>query len=146
MTENTNTLDKKIITFIKKHHLLTLATSNNNIPYCASCFYVYDEELNEFAITTDDTTRHGAEMLTNNNVSCCISLETLIVGKIQGLQITATSYKPDEEKNKHFKKLYIKKFPVAAFTNLNLWILKPNFIKMTHNQLGFGKKLIWFRS
>jgi len=24
-----------------------------------------------------------------------------------------------------------------------LWGIEPDFIKMTHNRLGFGKKLIW---
>jgi hypothetical protein len=26
---------------------------------------------------------------------------------------------------------------------LHLWSLTPDFIKMTDNRLGFGKKLIW---
>lgn len=143
MLENTNGIDKRIITFIKKHHLLTLATCNNNIPYCSSCFYVYDDSLNHFVITTDDTTRHGAEMIENNNISFSISLETLIVGKIQGLQIVGIARKPLFEEINHCKTLYIKKFPIAALTKINCWILEPKFIKMTHNQLGFGKKLIW---
>lgn len=143
MLENKNLIDKRIITFIKKHHLLTLATCNNNIPYCASCFYVYDDKLNRFVITTDDTTRHGAEMTENNNVSFSISLETLIIGKIQGLQIIGTARKANSDEINYCKICYIKKFPIAALAKLNCWILEPNFIKMTHNQLGFGKKLIW---
>ena len=39
-------IDKRIIDFIKAHHLLTLATSKDNTPYCANCFYVYDEKKN----------------------------------------------------------------------------------------------------
>lgn len=143
MLENANVIDKRIITFIKKHHLLTLATCNNNIPYCSSCFYVYDEKLNQFIITTDDTTRHGSEMIENNNVSFSISLETLIVGKIQGLQILGFARKPLIEELNHCKSLYIKNFPIASLAKINCWILEPYFIKMTHNQLGFGKKLLW---
>ena len=41
-----NEIDKRIIEFINKHHVLTLATSRNNIPYSANCFYVYSEDEN----------------------------------------------------------------------------------------------------
>ena len=35
-------------------------------------------------------------------------------------------------------------FPIARLMpNLHLWTLRPDFIKMTDNRLGFGKKLIW---
>jgi hypothetical protein len=38
---------------------------------------------------------------------------------------------------------YLKKFPIATFKKLVLWSILPDFIKMTHNLLGFGTKLIW---
>ena len=43
---------------------------------------------------------------------------------------------------KKAKKAYLKSFPYAALMKTTLWILNPRFIKMTHNRLGFGKKLI----
>lgn len=40
-------LDKKIVRFIERHHVLTLATrSADGTPYCANCFYTYDKERN----------------------------------------------------------------------------------------------------
>ena len=35
-------IDKRIIDFIKAHHLLTLATTKDNIPYCANCDQLYN--------------------------------------------------------------------------------------------------------
>ena len=37
----------------------------------------------------------------------------------------------------------LKKFPYAVLMKTTLWILEIEYIKMTDNRLGFGKKLIW---
>lgn len=137
------TIDSRVIRFIKKHHIISLATSVNNIPWCCCCFYVYNEKENKFLITSDDGTRHVSEFLVNPEVSGNIALETLIIGKIQGIQFSGTVRKIAGEEIEHAKKDYIKRFPVAALSELNLWEIEINYIKFTHNQLGFGKKLIW---
>lgn len=122
---------------------MSLATSGNNIPWCCSCFYVYDEKENKFIITSDADTRHVSEFLIKPDVSGTIALETLIVGKIQGVQFSGTVKKIIGKEAEHAKIAYIKRFPVAAFSELTLWTIEINYIKFTHNQLGFGKKLIW---
>ncbi len=133
-------IDKRIVDFIKRHHVLTLATvSGKGEPYCAACFYAYDKDRNRLIFTSDDTTRHAEDMLQNNTVACGITLETRVVGKVQGAQICGTAERGDEE-DKH---LYIKRFPYAALAPLNIWAVRPTFIKLTDNTLGFGKKLIW---
>lgn len=136
-------IDHRITDFIAKHHVFTLATSHQNIPYTCSCFYVYNKSDNTFVFTSDPDTRHAAEMAQQPNVSVCIALETRIVGKIQGVQITGKAYPVGDEQYKEAHKLYTKAFPIANLKKLDLWVLYPDFIKMTHNQLGFGKKLIW---
>lgn len=135
--------DKRIVDFIQKHHVLTLATSANNEPYCCSCFYVYDEAKNTFIFTSDLPTRHASEMLNNKNIAIAIALETTMVGKIRGIQICGTVNRLKEEDFRRAKIKYIGKFPIAAFSELVLWEVTPDFIKFTDNRLGFGKKLIW---
>ena len=133
-------IDKRITDFIKRHHVLTLATvSSEGEPYCAACFYAYDKERNRLIFTSDDTTRHAQQMLENANVAVGITLETRIVGKVQGAQICGKAERGNEED----KRVYIKHFPYAAIAPLNIWIVEPTFIKFTDNTLGFGKKLIW---
>ena len=133
-------VEKRITDFIKRHHVLTLATvSSDGEPYCAACFYAYDKERNRLIFTSDDTTRHAQQMLQNSKVAIGITLETRIVGKVQGVQICGIALRGDEED----KREYIKRFPYAAVAPLNLWAVKPSFIKLTDNTLGFGKKLIW---
>ena len=133
-------IDKRITDFIKRHHVLTLATvSSEGEPYCAACFYAYDKERNRLIFTSDDTTRHAQQMLENASVAVGITLETRIVGKVQGAQICGVARRGDDQD----KKIYIKRFPYAAVASLNIWVVEPSFIKLTDNTLGFGKKLIW---
>jgi uncharacterized protein YhbP (UPF0306 family) len=135
--------EKQITEFIRKHHIFTLATSALNIPYVCTCFYVYVEELNMFVFTSDHGTRHVDEMLVQPVVSGAIALETTMVGKIQGIQFTGKSIELSGELYEKAEKVYLHKFPIANFKKLTLWAIVPGFIKMTHNRLGFGKKLIW---
>ena len=133
-------MDERFIKFIKKHHVLTLATVNGEgMPYVANCFYAYDKERNLFIFTSDSTTRHGAEMEQNPNVALSIALETRVVGRIQGLQIVGKAQRGDSKA----QSTYIKRFPYAAVAPLSLWMVAPTMMKLTDNTLGFGKKLIW---
>ncbi|MCF6364831.1 MAG: pyridoxamine 5'-phosphate oxidase family protein [Bacteroidales bacterium] len=138
-----NIPDKKIAGFIKKHHVLTLATAVNNVPYCSNCFYVYLEKENMFVFTSGNETKHIQDVLQNNYVGGSVVLETSIVGKIQGIQFNGTMYLPEGDVKKKADKTYMKKYPFAKLMKTQLWVLELEFIKLTDNRLGFGKKLIW---
>ena len=134
--------EKKIIDFVARHHVLTLATiSESGAPYCAACFYAYDKSSNRIIFTTDDNTTHGKNMIADNRISCGINLETRVVGKVQGIQICGKVHRGEDAD----KMTYIKRFPYAAVAPLNIWVIEPDFMKLTDNTLGFGKKLIWCR-
>ena len=136
-------IDQRIIKFLKKHHVLTIATSVGNEPWCASCFYSYFEDENLLVLTTDEDTRHGKEFIENNLVAGSVTLETMIVGKIQGIQYQGIIYEPTGSMYDKVKMNYLKRFPVAALMDTKLWAIKLTHIKMTDNRFGFGKKLIW---
>ncbi len=140
-----NPIDKRIIAFIQKHHVLTLATSSGNQPWCANCFYVYVEEKNLFVFTSDTGTRHIMDALKQTLVAGSIVLETDIIGKIRGLQFQGTISKPGNDLLKTVKSVYLKRFPVAMLLKTTLWVVEPSLLKYTDNRLGFGKKLIWKR-
>ena len=135
--------EKRIVDFINEHHVLTLATSLENNPWCANCFYIYLEEENCFVFTSDDATKHVQDVLENSKVAGSVVLETNTVGKIQGIQFRGTMEKPEGNLNSKAKKAYLKRFPYAVLMKTSLWVLFPDYIKMTDNRLGFGKKLIW---
>jgi len=136
-------VDITIIKFFRKHHVLTIATTVENEPWCANCFYVYLEEENMLVFTTDADTRHGKEFVKNPLVAGSVVLETLIIGKIRGIQFQGIISEPEGELSSKAKWAYLKKFPPAALMDTHLWAVKLTHIKMTDNRFGFGKKLIW---
>ena len=136
-------IETRIIKFFRKHHVLTVATSSEQEPWCANCFYVYLEEENAIVFTTDTDTRHGKEFLKNSLVAGSVVLETMRLGKIQGIQFQGVVSEPEGEMLSKAKWAYLKKFPPAVLMDTHLWIVKLTLIKMTDNRLGFGKKLIW---
>jgi uncharacterized protein YhbP (UPF0306 family) len=135
--------DNRIIKFIHKHHVLTLATACKGVPYCSNCFYTYSEEDNVFIFSSDKDTKHIQDLKCGNYVAASVVLETKKPGKIQGLQINGTLTEPKNELAEKAKKMYLKRFPYARLMETTLWTLRPDFIKMTDNRLGFGKKIIW---
>lgn len=135
-------VDKRIASFIRRHHVLTLATSADGELWCSNMFYAYDPARNIFVFTSDATTRHIEQAMANNIVAASIVLETRVVGRLKGLQLTGRiRHSGDDEAAA--RKLYLKRFPYAAVAELNLWIIEPSYYKFTDNTLGFGKKLIW---
>ena len=138
-------IEEKIIRFFRKHHVLTIATVVDHEPWCANCFYVYLEEENAMVFTTDINTRHGQEFIKNHLVAGSVVLETMIIGKIRGIQFQGIVSEPKDELLKKAKSAYLKRFPVAMLMETHLWIVNLTHIKMTDNRLGFGKKITWKR-
>jgi uncharacterized protein YhbP (UPF0306 family) len=136
-------INRRVILFFKKHHVLTIATAVENEPWCANCFYVYLEEDNMLVFTTGNETRHGKEFAVNSLVAGSVVLETLLIGKIRGIQFQGIVSEPDEDILSKARWAYLKRFPPAALMDTHLWVVKLTHIKMTDNRLGFGKKLIW---
>ncbi len=139
-------MDKSIIKFIKSHHVLTLATCVDGCPYVSNMFYAFDDNKFRFVFTSEESTKHIKDTLTNSNVGIGIVLETRIIGKICGFQSTGTISKPIGEELKSAKMLYLKRFPYAIAMELELWVVDIDFVKYTDNKLGFGKKLLWNRT
>jgi uncharacterized protein YhbP (UPF0306 family) len=140
-----NLPEEHIVKFIREHHIFTLAISKQDLPWCATCFYVYDEKNNRFIFTSDEDTRHIMDVVESGNfqVAGAIALETRMVGKIRGIQFSGLIRKLTGPDRKPAKAIYVGAFPIARLAKLILWSLTPDYIKMTDNRLGFGKKLIW---
>ena len=140
-----NIPEERILKFIREHHIFTLAVSKENEPWCATCFYVFDEKLNRFIFTSDDDTRHIMDAVSSGNFRVCgaIALETRMVGKIRGIQFSGIMKKLEGDEKKPAKKSYVEAFPIARLAPLTIWSLTPDYIKMTDNRLGFGTKLVW---
>ncbi len=135
-------LDSKIVKFIGRHHVMTLATlDSDGAPYCCNAFYGYDEQRQVLVFASNHDTAHAQQMVRDSRVAASIVLETKVVGKLQGLQISGRVVEGDDKD----RECYIGAFPFAAVAPLTLWRLELEFVKLTDNRLGFGKKIIWRR-
>ena len=129
----------KIEEFLKEHHLLTLATSSDNLPQVANLFFTYDKKEVVFLVASDFKTEHIKNVLKNPNVAGSVALETSNVGKIQGIQFKAIMSEGDSKD----KEYYLRVFPFSRVMNPIIWKISLQEIKFTDNHLGFGKKLLW---
>ena len=85
-------MDPRITRFLRRHHVLTLSTCSERGSWTAHCFYAFMPDNQALVFTTDPETRHGREMLQNPNVSGGIMLETKVIGKIRGIQLTGRAF------------------------------------------------------
>ena len=130
-------------TLLRRHQLLSIATCSEGGPWCASCFYAWDEDNNELVITTDPATRHGSEFRSNPSVAGTIALETKRIGRIRGIQFTGNVSEPSDEALKRARSIYLRRFPFAALADIHLWVISLDHIKLTDNRMGFGHKEVW---
>ena len=131
---------EKIVNFINKHHVMSLATSAGSSLSVCNLFYAFDEKEVSFVVASSDDTTHVQNIVKNPNIAGSVVLETKMLGKIQGLQFRGKFL---ELKDESLKKLYFKSFPYALALSPKLWQIKIEYFKMTDNTLGFGKKIIW---
>lgn len=136
-------IDKSISSFIKAQTAVTIATSNENVPYCATCFYSFLEKYNAIAFKSSRETQHIIEAMKNKYVAGTIVPDKSEVGKIKGVQFSGIFVEPSGDLLNEAKNRYYIKYPFAAAFKGELWVIDLSYIKFTDNTLGFGKKLQW---
>lgn len=135
--------DEKIRRFLARHHVLTLATvDGQGEAWCSNAFYALDRQRALLVIASNGETAHAAHMKAHCKVAASVVLETRIVGRVQGCQIRGTARQADDEA----RRCYLRRFPyAAAMSDAEFWAIGIDYVKLTDNTLGFGKKLIWQR-
>jgi hypothetical protein len=136
-------VSEQIVSFLKGNTNFTIATSSDNVPYCANCFYAYEEENNFLVFKSDSETNHIRQALKNKAVAGSVTPDKLDRTKIQGIQFQGKFLRPENEMLDLLKKIYYKKYPFAVAFQGNIWAIELVNIKMTDNTLGFGKKIEW---
>ena len=96
-----------------------------------------------FVLLSDLGTKHVDDMQKQKKVAGTIALETKMIGRIRGIQFAGDIEELKGEELKTAKRAYLKAFPYAILMKTIVWGLKVDYLKMTDNRLGFGKKLIW---
>ncbi len=135
-------MQRKIASFLRSQTIFTLATHSANEPYCASCFYAFDEEDIALIFASDPDTRHMREAINRPRCAGNVYLCTDNVAKIQGVQLLGKVRAADERQCR----LYFEAFPIARTMRPKIWAFVIEWAKMTDNTLGFGHKISWTRS
>lgn len=94
---------------------------------------------------SDRHTKHISYALNQRNVAGTIVTQENNISKIQGIQFTGSMAEIEGDLMNFARKIYLRKVPVARAQQADLFSIQLDFIKMTNNRLGFGKKLIWER-
>lgn len=144
MEQYPGAIDESIVRFIREHHVLTLATCAGGDPWCSNMFYAWLDE-GMFVFSSSSETKHVADAGLNSTVAGSVVLETKVVGDVRGIQFCGRMFRPARELYDRAQKRYLKKFPYAVAMKLDIWVIEPDFIKLTDNRLGFGKKTVWKR-
>lgn len=116
---------------------MTLATVQGKQPRCCHAFYTLVG--NALIFTSDPNTEHISQAKNNPQVAVSIVLESKIIGKLQGVQITGEL----GEGSGADKTQFLKKFPYAVANLQKIWRIEIHTATLTDNTLGFGAKLYY---
>lgn len=83
---NDSELKKLILGYLEKNRLMTTATSSDDTPWAATVFFAYDDNLNLYFVSAEDT-RKVQNILKNPRVSVTIDREQPGSGKVKGIQL-----------------------------------------------------------
>ena len=133
---------EKIWSFIGKQTVLNFATSQNGIPWCASCYFALDDENKCLVFKSGEESRHMQEAFAQEYVAGTILPDKLLKGIVIGVQYQGKLTK-DEDLIKKGSKVYYSKYPFAKVMDGDMVVVELTHVKLTDNKLGIGKRLVW---
>ena len=135
-------MDERIVKFLKKMHLASVCTiDDDGQPYAFSAFYAFDEVNFSLLLASSDESSHVKFLKNSKLVAGTVALDTKIVGKIEGVQFQGVM----SEASTSEQEIYFKRFFYAKAMDPKIWSISLEKVKFTSNTLGFGKKIKWER-
>jgi hypothetical protein len=136
--------------FLAAHSTLTLATvSAEGTPLAAALFFVADDALNLFFVSSPDS-RHAQAIARQPRVALSVHAETWAWRDIAGLQLEGLAAALDGAERAAALALYAVKFPFVAEMGSRLadstcYQVTPLWLRWIDNRLGFGHREEWRR-
>lgn len=131
--------------FMADHHVVSVATLDDEGVWCASCFYAFDPHAARLIILSGAETRHGAAMLARSAVSGTISGQPRHLRDIRGVQFSARAERLESVARHEALRLYTLRHPLAKLKTTDVWALSLDRVKFTDNHRLFGHKTHWTR-
>ena len=105
-------LQKYILDYLEKNRRMTIATSENNVPWASTVMFAYDSDFNLYFISVPDS-RKTKNIATNPKVSVAINEYVYKKGFTIGLQIEGKAIMLNKEKDKQELEIYRQRFDWA---------------------------------
>jgi uncharacterized protein YhbP (UPF0306 family) len=138
-------IDLEIAEFITEQKVATVCTSNNDVPYCFNCYYVFMEAEGILVYKSSTTTKHDKMLVENERVAGTIIPESISVATIRGVQFEGVLLRDSLEMGMKLSASYYLKFPFSMAIPGKLFGIQLNQLKFTDNTRGFGFKQTWER-
>ena len=136
-------MDERIAQFLRSNKVATICcVDEEGLPYCFSCFYTWDETSRQLYFKSSADTKHAQMMLEKGSVAGTVQPDKLNPLAIKGIQFMG---KIEPVFHGDAAAAYHGRYPFALAMKGEVWTLQLQYIKMTDNTLGFGKKLVWER-
>jgi uncharacterized protein YhbP (UPF0306 family) len=143
---DTPEMPSEIVAFLQDSSVVTIATSIDDHPYCAACYFAYVPDEHLLAFKSDSDTKHIEDALHNNYVAGSILPDKIVRAKPKGIQFTGEFFKAEnDDLGEKAKRSYLRKYPVSGIFRGDIWVIALSKLKFTDNTLVFGKKVQWER-
>lgn len=135
----------RISRWLKRQHLVTYCVTQDNTPWCANAFYLYDAQSVAFYFLSDPGTRHGKMAGIRAPAAGTVNGQPKTIALIRGVQFSGELRLLSGNEAAMRLAAWYRRFPAARAMSAPVWELRIDELKFTDNTLGFGKKLIWAR-
>ena len=149
-------IQENAIKMLQDHHTVTISTTDEKSVWSATVFYVSDENLNLFFLSSAKS-RHIQHIQKNPHVAATIYKDHKDWEKIKGIQMSGMVIELEGTERKQVIDMYLKKYQFldrainnplnddeekigSQFASIPFFKLKPSFIRIIDNQVSFGHK------
>jgi len=146
----TESVQENVLSYMRRHNTMTLATCSGDKPWAAAVFYV---NLGfKLYFLSEETTRHSLNLTENELVAVTINEDYKNWKEIKGVQLEGTVRVLEGKlETSRVMAAYLKKYPfVASLSNqskfsklmkcIKVYCVNPNTIWFLDNALGFSNR------
>lgn len=140
-------MNDPIASFISQQTAASICCMDEKgMPYCFSCFYVYNSKEHLLYYKSSNDTRHSSLLQQSPWVAGTILPDKLQNLLVKGVQFEGTLLAEEDPLAQNAAEQYYIKNPMAMAIPGHVWTIRIDNIKMTDSSLGFGKKITWSRT
>ena len=139
-------MNENIIPFIQQQSCATVCyTDEAGVPFCFSCYYVFNEQEVLLYFKTSADSHHSVMMKKNPRIAGTVLPDKLNKIATRGIQFRGELLDAHDTLCTDAYSNYHKKIPMALAMKGEVLTIRMDSIKMTDSTKIFGKKTTWER-